>query len=434
MHGRPVATTGASDSRAANPSARRTGARTLAYSPPMPKPAVLAVAVLALAATLSLAAPAGAEKLVALTTDNRILTFDSATPATVATRTIGGLGTFQQARGIDHRPADGIVYLLAATDGSAANSVAYTYALDVDTGYAGFVGETAAAVAGWGDVAAGTDFNPTADRLRAVNVNDESFRVNPNTGVLAGNDTDLTPAATTALIGAAYDRNVAGAAATTLFAIDRIDSQLARVGGVDAIPSPNGGVVTDVGALGLTLSAGADAGLDISGTTGTAFAAMTSSADGLTRLYTINLATGAATAVGLIGSGTAEISGLTVVPPPAPGPAGPVGATGATGPQGPAGSKGDAGSALAAAIALDRFSARARRSLSVRIVVTLRSSVTLQLRKGTKVVKRVTKTVKAGRTTLKLTKLPKAGSYTLRLVAKAGSTTVTDTARLTIRR
>jgi hypothetical protein len=399
----------------------------------MPKPAGFAVAVLALAATLSLAAPAGAEKLVALTTDSRILTFDSATPGTVATRTIGGLQTFQQPHGIDYRPADGLVYLLAATDGSAANSVAFTYALDVDTGYAGFVGQSTA-LPGWADVVAGMDFNPTVDRIRAVNVNDENFRVNPNTGALAGNDTDLTPGATTALIGAAYDRNVVGATATTLFAIDRNDSQLARVGGVDAVPSPNSGVVTDLGALGLTLSATADAGFDISGTTGAAYAALTSSADGLTRLYTVNLATGAATAVGLIASGSTEIAGLTVVPPPAPGPAGPTGATGATGPQGVAGPKGDTGSALAAAIALDRFSGRARHSLSVRIVVTLRSAVTLQLRKGTKVVKRLTKTVKPGRTTLRLSNLPKAGSYTLRLVAKAGAKTVTDTAKLTIRR
>jgi uncharacterized protein DUF4394 len=398
----------------------------------MPKPAGFAVAVLALAATLSLAAPAGAEKLVALTTDSRILTFDSATPGTMATRTIGGLQTLQQPHGIDYRPADGLVYLLTATAGSGANSVAFTYALDVDTGYAGFVGQTAA-IAGWADVVAGMDFNPTVDRLRAVNVNDENFRVNPSTGALSGNDTDLTPGATTTLVGAAYDRNVVGATATTLFAIDRNDSQLARVGGVDAQPSPNSGVVTDLGALGLTLSASADAGFDISGATGTAYAALTSSADGLTRLYTVNLTTGAATVVGPVGSGAIEISGLTVVPPPAPGPAGATGATGSTGLQGPAGPKGDTGSALAAAIALDRFSGRARRSLSVRIVVTLRSSVTLQLRKGTKVVKRVTKTVEPGRTTLKLSNLPKAGSYTLRLVAKAGSDTVTDTAKLNIR-
>jgi hypothetical protein len=185
------------------------------------------------------------------------------------------------------------------------------------------------------------DCNPTADRIRAVNVNDENFRVNPSTGALAGNDTDLTPGVTTALLGAAYDRNVVGATATTLFAIDRYDSQLARVGGVDALPSPNSGVVTDLGALGLTLSATADAGFDISGATGAAYAALTSSADGLTRLYTVNLATGAATAVGLIASGSTEIAGLTVVPPPAPGPAGPTGATGATGPQGVAGAKGD---------------------------------------------------------------------------------------------
>jgi hypothetical protein len=59
-------------------------------------------------------------------------------------------------------------------------------------------------------------------------------------------------------------------------------------------------------------------GFDISGNSGIAFASLTLS-DGFSDLYTIDLATGAATRIGDIGAGTLAVRGIAVgaVPEPA---------------------------------------------------------------------------------------------------------------------
>jgi hypothetical protein len=297
-------------------------------------------------------------------------------------------------------------------------------------------------VVGWGDVAGDVNFSPTADRIRVVNVNDENFRINADSGALANNDPDITPAGA-ALIGVAYDRNVAGATVTTAYAINRSDNTLSMLGGPNGTPSANGGVVTAVGPLNLTLAASKDAGFDISGATGIAYAALTDNADGLTYLCTIDLGTGAATKVGTIGNGTTEIYSLTVVPPPPtgatgqPGATGPQGEKGPAGPTGPGGSpgtKGDPGDSLGAVLGLSAFTGKARRALSVRFALTRTASVTLQIRKGTRSVSKTkARIVRAGRGTVKVPKLPVKGRYTLRLSATAGGKTVTDTAKLTVR-
>jgi hypothetical protein len=278
--------------------------------------------VLALAAAVP--SPASAEPAVALLPGNALTTFDTTTPQTTTTVAISGLGTNETVSGIDVRPADGLLYGVTATTGSAANSVLKTYRIDPATGVATLIGATAAALAGAADIATGLDFNPVADRIRYVNANDENARLTPTTGALAANDTDLTPAATSDIIATAYDRNVPGATLSTLFAIDRADSRPALIGGVDGTPSANGGVVTDfVGGLGFTLSPGSDGGFDISAG-GTAIAALTPASDGVTRLYTIDLGTGAATVLGRLGAGSA-VRGLAILPTPpsAPPPAAP---------------------------------------------------------------------------------------------------------------
>jgi hypothetical protein len=123
------------------------------------------------------------------------------------------------------------------------------------------------------------------------------------TGVVAGDDTNVSPAAATAAIDVAYDRNVAGSTATTAYLIDRHDSRLAILGGVDSIPSPNGGVVTDRGPVGITLRASSDGGFDISGATRTAYAVLTDNADMLTSTLRLT-----ATAAGKIVTDTARLT------------------------------------------------------------------------------------------------------------------------------
>jgi hypothetical protein len=250
--------------------------------------------------------------ILALDNNGSLLRFDSESSGTVETIPITGLTAGQTLRGIDFRPATGELYGIAATTGSVANSIAFTYVIDPITGVATFVGQTAAAIAGFADVPTGFDFNPMVDRIRVVNTNDENFRINPVSGALAANDPDLTPAATSDIIAEAHDRNFTGGTASTLFGINRADSSLVRQGGIDGIPGPNGGAITGIGPLGFTLNGSNDGGFDIASDTGVAFAALTNNADSLTRLYTIDLTTGAATAVGLISNGATPIRSLAV--------------------------------------------------------------------------------------------------------------------------
>jgi hypothetical protein len=259
-----------------------------------------------------------------ITPGNVLIRFESDAPNMVTTiGAVGGLGASETIRGIDFRPRTGQLFASTVPTGAAANVVVKTYTINPANGQATFVGQIAAALALAGDVPTGYDFNPTVDRIRYVNTNDENARLNPNNGTLAGNDTDLTPAATTTIIAAAYDRNRDRASAsvipTTLYTIDRNDSQLSVQGSVDGTPtSPNAGVTTDIGALGFTLNQVNDGGFDIvaagSNPLGQAFASLTDAADNLTRFYTINLSSGAATSIGLIGNGVTEVRSIAVLP------------------------------------------------------------------------------------------------------------------------
>lgn len=394
---------------------------------------------LGLVALLVAAPTASAVQLVAVTPGNGLAFFDSASPSNTTSLGIAGLGLGQTVRGVDARPRTGELHAVAAVTSTAANSTAFSYVIPRDSAFALFAGSTAGPLAGWGDVPAGWDFNPVADRARLVNTNDENARVNPFNGSLSANDTDITPAATTTLIGAAYDRNVDGAAATTVFAIDRNDSELVRIGGVDGTPSPNGGVATPVGQLGVALEPANDAGFDIA-PDGTAFAALTADADNLTRLYAINLATGTATPIGMIGNGTTEVRSLAVVPPRPTGPTGPTGPAGPTGPTGPVGPAGPQGAPgptttrLVAALASRTYRGRARRRLTVPLVTTMAARVTLEVRRGSRRVARVSRQVRRGRGQIALRRLPARGRYTLRLTAVAAGQTVRDSARLRVTR
>ena len=259
--------------------------------------------------------------LFALNEANQLLRFDSATPGTIdATLPISGLGAGETLRGIDFRPETSELFAVSVAAGSANNSLVHTYILDTTTGVLTVVGQTVAALAGAADVPTGFDFNPAVDRMRYVNTSNENARLNPNNGSLAGNDTDLTftAPATGPIIAAAYDRNFANTTLTTLFAIDSGADRLVVQGGINgAAPGgQNGGAITDIGALGFILSATADGGFDIENATGIAYAALTAG-DNVTRLYTIDLTSGAATETGAIGTGAIGIRSLSAAPPQA---------------------------------------------------------------------------------------------------------------------
>ena len=268
------------------------------------------------------AAPASAEPAIALTAGDQLLNFDTASPTSVTTIPVTGLGAGETLRGIDVRQADGRLYGSTVATGSLSNSIIRTYTIDPATGAATLVGAIAAGLPGAGDVETGYDVNPASpsppgDRIRYVNTNDENARLNPNNATLAGNDTDLNGFPAPAVIAAAFSPNSTGVARATLYAINRANSSLSVLGGGLALPSPNTGLVTLAAGLGLTLAPTNDAGFDVS-PSGTAFAALTDNADALTRLYTIDLAPGAtnvAAPIDLIGTGTTPIRSLAILTP-----------------------------------------------------------------------------------------------------------------------
>src|SRR5262249_51411614 len=143
-----------------------------------------------------------------------------------------------------------------------------TYTVNPLTGAATFIGSIPGMVPGAADVPSGYDFNPTVDRIRVASSNDENFRINPNNGSLAGDDPHLNPAGPQ-INPSAYDRDfdraVATVIPTTLYGISRATSSLVTQGGINgtAPGGANGGLITAVGPLGVTLNATADAGFDI---------------------------------------------------------------------------------------------------------------------------------------------------------------------------
>lgn len=360
----------------------------------------------AAAALLAFPAAAQAERLAAITSTGTLVTFDSATPADVVEVPITGIADGQTIRGIDYRPATDQVFAITAPTGQATGQAASTYVIDVDTAEARLIASSAA-IPGFGDVTTAYDFNPQVDRLRVMNVNDENVRLNPNNGQLAADDPDVNPP-TADIVEVAYDRNqdTQGSVSTTLFALNRATSSLARVGGVNQTPSANTGTVTDIGPLGPALDPDKSAGFDIS-VTGVAHAALTSG--GVTRYHVINLSTGSAGTGVPIGDGTDEVVGITRVP--------------------------DSRQSLFAQIAQDRYSRKAGQFLKVRVQSTLPGEATLTLLRRGRVVRTITTTIAAGDSTIRVGKVPtRRGSYTIGLRVVNGKRAVENLARLRVTR
>jgi len=246
--------------------------------------------------------PSRAETVVALTSGNRLLFFDSATPGTVTKSFTITTVSSEALKAIDFRPATGNLYAMG-TSGRF-------YILNLTTLAASVPPAVPVAPAG---TSHGFDFNPTVDLLRVTSDADANIRFNPDDGTIVQQDTALNYAAGDAhaganpnVVGSAYTNNFVGATTTILY---DIDSNLDTLVYQDA---PNAGTLHTVGNLGVDTSD--QVGFDISQLTGTAYASLT--VGGTTGLYTINLASGAATLVGNIASagtlGGESIRGLAV--------------------------------------------------------------------------------------------------------------------------
>lgn len=236
-------------------------------------------------------------QVVGLTTDGRLVRFDTASPG--RTRAVGkvkGLIGDQSLVGVDYRVQDAKLYGVGNAGG--------IYTLGDDAG-ATKVGQLTVALSG---NSFGVDFNPAANRLRVVsdtgqnlrhNLDDATATAPPLAGMTAQDGTLAVPPATTPALGvagAAYTNNdLDPNTATTLFDLDTAADQL-------VVQSPaNAGALAPTGKL--LADAGPVAGFDIYsrrafGTTqgNHGFAAI--SVLGRSSFYQVSLLTGRATRIG----------------------------------------------------------------------------------------------------------------------------------------
>ena len=250
-----------------------------------------------LALQLGVQTASGQEKqttLIGLTADNALLRFTTKNPREVTRVIVKGVtGALV---GIDFRPANKLLYGVTNT-----NNI---YTIDPTTGAATLVCTLTTSLDG--DLRSGVDFNPQSDRLRLVTKSGQNLRVHADLGA-AATDGALAYASTDRNLGkrpmitaVAYTNSIPDAPVTKTFDIDADLDILALQ------EPPNDGILTTVGPLGVDF--GPLGGFDIL-TDGNgidhAYAASGST------LYTIDLATGAATTLGAIGDGKVNLVGLT---------------------------------------------------------------------------------------------------------------------------
>ncbi len=262
--------------------------------------------------------------VIGLQAKNTLIAFDSATPATVlATVKVKGLQRSESLLGIDFRPANNQLYGLGSSN--------RLYTIDPVSGDATAVGTSTLGVPLSG-TEFGFDFNPAADRVRVVSGSGQNLRINPNDGAVVDSDAntpglqadgnlaygagDVHITQAPSVIAVAYTNNDNnGATPTTLFGIDSDQNTLVRQGSPDGSPvSPNTGNLFTVGTL--NVDVGAIGGFDVvtSGAANNALAALSTNPRRASQLYTIDLGTGAATAVGNIGRGRRQTLDIAAAP------------------------------------------------------------------------------------------------------------------------
>jgi len=252
---------------------------------------------LALAAVLALnVSAARADSIIALVGEDILATIDSRTARTTGLVKLDGVGP---ALGIDVRPADGQLYVLAS-DGTIA-------IIDPATGKA--TPKSKLDKLPPADVQIAVDFNPVADKMRIIGADGTNLRADVDSGKVtedqplkfAAND----PAAgrTPTILAGAYSNSVKGAKETTLYDIDAL-------GGFFRQAPPNDGILNTIGMLGVSVDR---LGFDIvADGTGTNTGMLVANG----KLFVLDLATGKASGGKTIAGLPADVRDIAVLPSP----------------------------------------------------------------------------------------------------------------------
>ncbi|OYU48212.1 MAG: hypothetical protein CFE31_11155 [Rhizobiales bacterium PAR1] len=187
---------------------------------------------------LSGIAAAQAGTVAALVGDNTLEHIDSASWKVTKTVKIDGLPA--RIVGMDVRPSDGMLYVLAE-DGTVAT-------VDPMTGKTAIKSKLDTVVPKGNTVT--VDFNPVADRMRVIGSEGSNLRANVDDGKvtvdgkLKFKDGDMHAGKSAMIIGGAYANAMKGAKETALYDIDAMGVLVKQA-------PPNDGVLTSIGMTGL---------------------------------------------------------------------------------------------------------------------------------------------------------------------------------------
>jgi len=263
---------------------------------------------LAAVAVLAAVAPAQAELITGLTTTNGLVTFDSATPGTLGSvRAVTGLDAGDSLLAIDRNPNDGALYGLGRQSvGGATRMYRITNA-----GVATPVGPVFSTPPDTNDL--DIDFDPSNPfgLLRIVTGSNQNLLWQASNGGSAVNTaldypaSDPRAAVDPYAVGLAFTNNFPGATTTDALVYDfQSPDALARL-------ASGSGQLTTIGTTGVSAGAQADLGLDAA-PGGTLYGLLRT--NNLTRLYTLNPGTGAATLVGNVGDGSNTMRDIATDP------------------------------------------------------------------------------------------------------------------------
>jgi hypothetical protein len=255
---------------------------------------------------VALCGPGYGVTIYAVDSQNHLVTFDSANPGVLTSaRTIKlpSLNLYDS-----NRPTERIVSMAFRTaDGPATTRLwgltNYGNIVPVNIGGAD-IGTPAIKVSNLNGTAFGFGFDPTSTvNMLLVSNMEQNLRIKFNTGEVFA-QTQLSyyggSPADPNVVAFAYDNNLSGGVQRTPYMIDSAADALVM------LQTPySDGVIKTVGPLGVNASELTGLTIYTTGTVGspvnTAFASITSPGDSVSKLYTIDLSTGAATLVGTIG-------------------------------------------------------------------------------------------------------------------------------------
>lgn len=249
----------------------------------------IALSVLALATSVAVAAPA-----VGLVGGTTLVMFDTESLEVSGTMAVTGVDGLA---GIDVRPADKMLYGV-----SLAGEV-----VTIDTASGAATAKSTLSEMLPSFEGAIVDFNPMADRLRLMGTDGTNHRVNVDDGMVTVDGSlayiagDMHEGETPAIVAASYINSIGKPEATGMFDIDATIAALIKQA------PPNDGTLAAVGKLGVE---GSTYAFDIAATedlTNTAYLVVDNT------LHTVDLETGAATAVGAIEGVDGNITDIAVL-------------------------------------------------------------------------------------------------------------------------